>query len=90
MLVGAGQEMPGHARAVAVCDHRVLQVSSLGERLPLFPGFLFFLCSLTLPGPSAPEVATLWHCTNQFIIIIIIINLCMYAVIQSGAAGVMT
>jgi len=36
---------------------------------------LLSLLTNTLPGPSASEVTTLWHYTNLFIIIIIIIRL---------------
>ena len=38
----------------------------------LFSQAFSFLCPLTLPGPSASEVTTLWRYMNLFIIIIII------------------
>jgi len=46
----------------------------LAKDIPVFPGFLFFLCSLTRCMAPAPvtEATTLWRDTNVFIIIIII------------------
>ena len=51
----------------------VVTVAVFRSRLdvPFLPGSLLYLLTNKLPGPSAPEVTTLWRYTNLFIIIII-------------------